>query len=597
MTPGIDLALQVALLMTLGVLCQWMAWRMRLPAILPLLLVGLLLGPTLHLLDPDEFLGDLLFPIISLGVAIILFEGSLTLRFSDIRNVKGIIRNLTSVGVLVTWAVMSAAAHYIAGLDLQLSLLFGALVSVTGPTVVVPMLRSIEPTARIANILRWEGILVDPIGAVLAVLVFEMIMTGHQGESWLEFIKVITLGTVWGVAGGVTLGQLLKRHIFPDYLQNYAGLAMLLLVFTTSNALGQESGLVAVTVMGLVMANMKDVDVEELLSFKEHLTVVLISMLFILLAARLDFDQFTGIGIPAVAILAVGLFIARPLSVLISSIGTSVSLREGTLLAWIAPRGIVAAAISSLFALRLEGRVENADLIVPLVFVMIIGTVVIQSLTAGGLARRLGLSSRGEQGVLITSSNKVALVLGEALIANGINVKVVDDRREGLQEARMLGMKTFYGSPLSEHADRFLDLIGFTHLFALSRNPEANAMVCARYRHDFGPATVYTIQPSGADESDSRQAFVRGLRASALFGKDASWAKLASLIGQGATVHSTTLSDEYDFEAFIASQDKQAVNLFALEGDGSLQVFSSHHELEPVPGWIIVSLVNQTSSG
>lgn len=188
------------------------------------------------------------------------------------------------------------------------------------------------------------------------------------------------------------------------------------------------------------------------------------------------------------------------------------------------------------------------------------------------------------------------LLLGEALMANGINVKVVDDRREGLQEARMLGMKTFYGSPLSEHADRFLDLIGFTHLFALSRNPEANAMVCARYRHDFGPVNVYAIQPSGADESDTRQAFVRGLRASVLFGKDASWAKLASLIGQGATVHSTTLSDEYDFEAFVASQDKQAVNLFALDGDGNLQVFSSHHELEPVPGWIIVSLVNQTSS-
>ena len=189
MTPVIDLALQIALLLTLGVLCQWLAWRMRLPAILPLLLVGLLLGPVLHLLDPDKFLGDLLFPIVSLGVAIILFEGSLTLRLSDIRNVKGIVRNLTSVGVLVTWAVMSAAAHYIVGLELRLSLLFGALVSVTGPTVVVPMLRSIQPTARIANILRWEGILVDPIGAVLAVLGDEVTVFGKRPVSEADDLK------------------------------------------------------------------------------------------------------------------------------------------------------------------------------------------------------------------------------------------------------------------------------------------------------------------------------------------------------------------------------------------------------------------------
>ena len=312
MPPSIDLALQIALLLTLGVVCQWVAWRMRLPAILPLLLSGLLLGPWLGVLDPDALLGDLLFPVISLGVAIILFEGSLT----------GIIRNLTSVGVAVTWGVMSAAAHFLVGLDWQLSLLFGALVSVTGPTVIMPMLRSIQPTARVANILRWEGILVDPIGAVLAVLIFELLVTGQRSESLLEFGKVVVLGSVWGVAGGAVLGQVLKRHLMPDYLENYAGLAFVLLVFSASNALGQESGLVAVTMMGLVMANMKDLDIEELLSFKEHLTVVMISMLFIVLAARLDMDQVGGIVVPALLVLAVALFVARPLSVLLSSIGT-----------------------------------------------------------------------------------------------------------------------------------------------------------------------------------------------------------------------------------------------------------------------------------
>ena len=596
MAPGVDIALQIALLLALGVVCQWVAWRMRLPAILPLLLTGLLLGPALGLLDPDAFLGDLLFPVVSLGVAIILFEGSLTLRFSDIRSVTGVIRNLTSIGVLVTWGVMGAAAHFIVGLDWKLSLLFGALVSVTGPTVIMPMLRSIRPTARIANILRWEGILVDPIGAVLAVLLFEMLLTGQESESWLEFFKVIVLGTVWGVAGGVGMGQVLKRHLIPDYLENYAGLAFVLLVFTASNALGKESGLIAVTVMGLVMANMKDLDIEELLSFKEHLTVVLISMLFILLAARVNVDQVASIAVPSLLVLAVALFVARPLSVALSSIGSSLEFREAVLLSWVAPLGIVADAISALFAIRLEEQVEGAALIVPLTFVIIIGTVVVQSLTAGALARRLGLSSHGEQGVLITSSNKVALMLGEALVANGIKVMVSDTRRQGLHEARMKKMSTFFGNPLSEHADRYMDLTGYNWLWALSLNAEANAMVCARFRPEFGPKRVFSVQTAGPDESDHRQGLATGLRTRTLFGRDVSWTRLASLMGKGAVTRSTPLTEEYDFEAYNADQGRQSVNLFALDEKGRLQVFCPDCEFEPGPGWTIVSLALENGS-
>lgn len=563
---------------------------MRLPAILPLLLTGLLLGPALGLLDPDEFLGDLLFPMVSLGVAIILFEGSLTLRFSDVRSVARVIRNLTSIGVAVTWGVMAVAAHFIVGLEWQLSLLFGALVTVTGPTVVMPMLRSIRPTERIANILRWEGILVDPIGAVLAVLIFEMLLTGQQSESWMEFVKVIVLGSVWGLAGGVVLGQVLKRHVIPDYLENYAGLAFVLLVFTASNALGRESGLIAVTVMGLVMANMKGLDVERLLSFKEHLTVVLISMLFILLAARVDLEQVASIGVASLLVLAVALFVARPLAVALSSLGSSLSWREGVLLSWVAPRGIVAAAISALFALRLEGQVEGAALLVPLTFVIIIGTVVVQSLTAGALASRLGLSSRGEQGVLITASNQVALLLGEALLANDIKVLVADTRRDRLREARMKGLSAFYGNPLSEHADRHMDLTGYNWLWALSLNAEANAMVCDRLRPEFGPKRVFSVQLAGPDESDRREGLATGLRTNTLFGSGVTWPKLASLAGKGAVTRSTPLTEEYGFEALCADQGDDAVNLFALDERGRLRVFTPKDDLELEPGWTVVSL-------
>lgn len=596
MEHGADLALQMSLLLALGALCQWVAWRMRIAAILPLLLAGLLLGPGMGVLDPDAFLGDLLFPIVSLGVAIILFEGSLTLRFSDIQNVTGIIRNLTSVGVIVTWAVMGAAAHFLVGLDWQLSLLFGALVSVTGPTVIMPMLRSIKPTSRIANVLRWEGILVDPIGAVLAVLLFELIVTGHQSESWLEFGNVIVMGSVWGITGGVVLGQLLKRHLIPDYLENYSALAFVLMVFSASNALGQESGLIAVTVMGIVLANTKDLDVEELLSFKEHLTVVLISMLFIILAARLQVDQLAMLGMPSLIILAVALFIARPLSVLASSLGTSISFKEGVLLSWIAPRGIVAAAVSALFALRLEGKVENAELIVPLTFVVIIGTVLVQGLTAPWLARRLGLSSSGEQGALISSSNKVALAIGEALHKNGIKVMIADINRAGLQEARMKGLNTYFGNPLSEHADRFMDLAGYTELLAVSRNPEANAMVCARFRHDFGSKHVYSIQPTAVEEDNHRKELAQGLRTNILFSRDATWTKLASLLGQGAKIRSTTLSEEFDFEAYNLAQNRSTVLLFAINDKGRLKVFSTREELAPEAGWKIIAIAPEDES-
>jgi NhaP-type Na+/H+ or K+/H+ antiporter len=590
MPPVIDIALQIALLLSLGVACQWLAWRIRVPAILPLLLTGILLGPGLNLLNPDALLGDLLFPVISLGVAIVLFEGSLTLRVSDLRTVTRAVRNLTSIGVAVTCGVMSVAAHFVMGFDWDLSLLFGALVSVTGPTVIVPMLRSIRPTARVANILRWEGILVDPIGAVLAVLLFEFLVTGQESESLLQFGKVIVLGSIWGLAGGFILGTVLKRHLLPDYLKNYAGLAFVLLVFTTSNALGHESGLIAVTVMGLVMANTKDLDIDELLSFKEHLTVVLISMLFIILAARVNVDQIASIAVPGLVVLAIALFVARPLSVALSSIGSSLSLREGVLLSWIAPRGIVAAAISALFAIQLEGKVENAELIVPLTFVVIIGTVVVHSLTAGALARWLGLSSRGEQGVVITAANRVGLLLGEALRVNGINVLVVDTYRNGLQQARMKDMDTFFGNPLSQLADERMDLGPYNWLWAVSPNAEANAIVCARYRPEFDSRHVFSVRTAGPEESDERRGLATGLRTNSLFEHDATWSKLAGLAGQGARPKSTPLTEEYGFEAYEADQGEQSLKLFALDEKGGLRVFSTEQDWKPEAGWTVVSL-------
>lgn len=593
MKDSAEIAFYAAALVGVGALCNWLAWRVNLPAILFLLLVGLVLGPGLGVLDPDAAFGDLLFPLVSLGVAIILFEGALTLRFSDIRNVARIIRNLTTIGVLVTWVVMGTAAHYIAGLSWPLAMLFGALVTVTGPTVIMPMLRSIRPSERVASILHWEGILIDPIGAALVVLVFEFIHSGGgEAASLLEFGKVMGIGIGIGLAAGFALAQILRRQWLPDFLENYFALAVVLVVFTGANLLGKESGLVAVTVVGIVLANTKRLDVRELIAFKEDLTLLLLTVLFILLAARLRLDDLMIVLWPSLALLAVALFIARPLSVWISGLGTSVSVREKLLLSWVAPRGIVAAAVSSLFALRLsaEGN-EQAELLVPLTFVIIIGTVVIHSLTAGPLATALGLSSRDQEGVMIAGSNKVALALGEALHKVGVRVKIVDTDREGLHEARMKSLDTFYGNPLSEYTDRYLDLTAYNHLIAMYRRLESNVVIGSQYRHQFDSSHIYSVRTGSLDEATEEEDVVPELRFNPLFQEGVTWSKLASQLSKGAEIRSTRLTDEYTLDDYRANMGPETLPLFALDEQDKLHLVAADETLEPGPGWTLASLV------
>ena len=260
----------------LSIACQYLAYKIRLPAILPLLIVGIVVGPVFGVLNADDLFGDLLFPVVSLSVAIILFEGSLTLKFSDIAGHGNMVRNLCSIGVVVTWGVAATAAHYSLDLSWQLSFLFGAIVTVTGPTVIVPMLRTVRPQTNLANILRWEGIVIDPIGALLAVLVFEFIVASQETaitHTLIAFGKTVGIGSVLGLAAGYLLGLSIRKKWIPHYLLNTAVLTIILGVFAASNYVAHESGLLAVTIAGMVLANMKDVDVEDILEFKETLSV------------------------------------------------------------------------------------------------------------------------------------------------------------------------------------------------------------------------------------------------------------------------------------------------------------------------------------
>jgi NhaP-type Na+/H+ or K+/H+ antiporter len=589
----IELGLLLTLVLGIGFVCQWVAWRVRLPAILFLLVAGILAGPVTGLLQPDKVMGDLLFPMVSLAVAVILFEGSLTLRFHELKGIGHAVRGLVTYGAVLALGMLACAAHFIGGLGWALSFLFGALTCVTGPTVIAPMLRTVRPNARIANVLRWEGIVIDPVGALFAVLVYEAIASHREGHSLQVFLGTVACGVAVGAVAAFIHGNLLRRHLIPEYLQNFGTLAAVLLAFSGANAVAHESGLLAVTIMGIALGNMRDVHIDDIMDFKEHLTTLLVSTLFILLAARLQWPLPQGTLVAGLLIFAVAQLVIRPLSVWVSSLGSGLTWRERALVAWVAPRGIVAASVSALFAIRLQGTgMTGADTLVPLVFLMIIGTVVFQGATARPLARWLRVAEPEPRGVLVYGANAVALDVARALHAvEGLRVIVADDDWEGIRIARMEGLATFFGNPASQAADRNLDLAGVGHLLAMSTHRELNSLVSVHYREEFGREKVFRLRNLSPEESHGRVSLAGSLLAPALFTEDMTHSRFHELLKAGWRIKATRLSEAFDWPRFVEQYGADAVLLFGVEARGDLRIATGQRALEPKPGWTVVALV------
>lgn len=575
--------------------CQWLAWRVKLPAIIFLLLSGILVGPVLGLLNPDQFLGDLFSPFVSLSVAVILFEGSLTLRYKEILGKQMVVRNMVTVGLLVTCLITAVVTHYSLCLSWQISFLFGAVSAVTGPTVIVPMLRTVRPTAAVSNILRWEGIVVDPIGASLAVLIYEFIISGSGshafGHTLLSLCQLIFFGIFLGSAAGHLFGLLLRNHLIPKFLHGIISLALVFFTFTVSYMLHSGSGLVAVTVMGVWLANMRDVNVDEILDFKESLSVVLISLLFILLAARIDFTNFTNLGWKAIFVLFAIQFLARPLNVLVSSFGSELSWPERHLLAWIAPRGIVAAAVSALFAIRLENAgFAGANMLVPLTFLVIVCTVLLQSATARPIASWLGVAEQDSKGLLIIGANPVARTLAKPLMDQGFRVLMADSSWTNITAAKVEGFDTYYGNPISEHANRNLDLVGIGWMLALSANENMNVSSMLHYRLEIGSNAVFAIQSKTSDNSTDNRTLAAIQRGRILFGRDITYDKLASMISRGAEIRTTRLTDTFNYQNFVKTHYSEAILLFAMDGSKHLHMVVDENPIVPKSGWLLISL-------
>ena len=579
----------------LSIACQYFAYRIRLPAILPLLIVGIIVGPVLGLMNADSLFGDLLFPVVSLSVAIILFEGSLTLKFSDIAGHGNMVRNLCSIGVVVTWIVATLAAHYAIDLTWQLSFLFGAIVTVTGPTVIVPMLRTVRPKTKLANILRWEGIIIDPIGALLAVLVFEFIVAAQDQailHTFITFGKTIGIGTFIGLLFGYFIGLSLRKRWIPHYLQNTAVLTLILGAFAASNYVAHESGLLAVTIIGMVLANMKNVDVEDILEFKETLSVLLISGLFILLATRLNLDSVIEIGAGVIWVLLVIMFVARPLSVLVSSIGTGLNIRELALLSWIAPRGIVAAAVSALFSLKLEEiGYEGAGIIVPMVFLVIIATVVVQSLTAKPVAKLLDMRAPPPTGYLIFGGSKFSRMLAKEMMNQKLAVTIADTNWDAIREARMSDIPVYFGNPMSDHAARTMEMSTIGSVLIMSPYKQLNPMIAYHFEYTMGKDNVWGLTSNEQSARPSHQVGEHYAKKLTLFDEGVTYGYLASAVNRGATVKTTRLTEEFDYQDYLDTYGARATPLIVIDDENRSHTVVNGEEIEFGEDWKIISLI------
>lgn len=590
---SLDFELTLVLMLGIGLLAQWLAWRVKLPAILFLLLAGILLGPVAGIMQPDTRLGPLLFPMVSLTVSLVLFEGSLSLRLNELRGIRRAVRGLVTYGAVLGIFLLGVAAHFLAGLSWEIALLFGALTCVTGPTVITPMLRTVRPNARIANTLRWEGIVLDPLGALFGVLVYEAIVSHQEGRTIGVFLGVIVCGVVMGFITAWVLASLLRRQIIPEYLQSYTALVMVLMAFSFSNATAPESGLLAVTVMGIALGNMRSVHLDDILAFKENVTTLLVSVLFIVLAARLHWPLPDGVLWSGIAIFIVAQLVVRPLTVAIATMTSALTWRERALIAWVAPRGIVAAAVSALFALKLDALgVPGASRLVPLVFILIIGTVVLQGVTARPLAKWLKVAEPDPTGVLIYGSDFAARQVAHALVNLGVRVVVADEHWQDTRLARMSGLHTFYGHPATAYAERHLDLTGIGRLLAMSANRERNALACVYFRREFGRERVYRLLNEATHEALDRTQFGGHSLAPALFDASMTHGQFEKRFAEGWRIKSTRLSAIFDWSSFIERYGSQILLLFGVDEKNRLRVASARRELRPRPGWRVIALVS-----
>ena len=596
-----NILIGLAVIIVLGIGAQWVAWRAGLPAILLLLIAGFAAGPATGIINPNELFGDLLLPIVSFSVAVILFEGGLSLKFSELRDIRNTVLSLVTIGVLISWAVIAAASYYFFSLDYRIAVLLGAILVVTGPTVIIPLLRDIKPAGKVGSVIKWEGIVIDPIGALLAVLVFEAIIAGGVEKATQQLIynvlKSILTGGVIGFAAAQALIFTLRKRLVPDFLQNGVSLMTVIGAFAFCNYVQSESGLITVTVMGVLMANQRKVDVKHIVEFKETLRVLFIASLFIVLAARFSTEEVKHVAsVASVLFLCVLFFAARPLSVFVSTIGSGLSTKEKVFLSWMAPRGIVAAAVSSVFALKLARTgFGQAEQLVDITFLVITASVTVYGITAYPLAKWLGIARPNPQGVLILGAHSWARAIAKFLHENGYRVALVDSNWSNIATARQEGLRSYYENILQEDVSENIDFDGIGKFLALTPNDEVNSLAAVHSVELFGRSNVYQLPRQSRTRAMSEESIPKHLSGRLLFVPDATYTNLSKRFAAGAVIKKTPLTAEFGYETFKKMYGDNAVPLFLIKESGELLVFAHDNPPLPQPGQQIVALVDNSA--
>ncbi len=580
--------IELAGIVILGIVAQWVAWRMKLPAILPLILIGLLVGPiaTLYTEDGSKliepvwngqnglFPGEMLYHFVSLAISIILFEGGLTLKRSEIKNIGPTISKLITLGSVVTFFGAGIAAHFIFGLTWQISFLFSALIIVTGPTVITPILRNIPLKKDVSAVLKWEGILIDPIGALVAVLVFEFISVGEGQEytktALIEFGKILLFGFTFGFTFAHALAFAIKKELIPHYLLNVVSLSIVLLVYIESDVLANESGLLAVVVMGLVMGNMDLPNIKELLYFKESLSVLLISILFILLAANINLEDMQLVyNWNTLLLLAIIVFLIRPLAVFLSAQGSGLKINEKIFIGWVGPRGIVAAGIASLFGSKLMARGEpGSEYITPLVFTVVLGTVLLNATTARPFSKLLGVFLTKSEGILIVGASKASRLIGRYLQRNNRHVVLIDSNQNNIDRAKKLGLEALTANIFSDTLTDNIELNDVGYLIAMTANPDINKYAIEKFRDQFGENGSFRIV--GGDELNDPE----NEQKQELFSERDDFVKLEDAVRSSPVIHEMDLQDRKQFDQAYtrAIADREIVPLFVKAPAGELHI-------------------------
>lgn len=450
-----QMALTVSLALLFGIIIHSLSQHLRIPSIVLLLAAGALLGPDVLGWIKPESVNFILPAMIGYAVAVILFEGGMNLELKRLRRESTVLRRLVTVGAFITAAGGTFAARAIMNWDWNIAVLFGSLVIVTGPTVITPLLRRIKLNQNLHTLLEAEGVLIDPIGAIIAIGVLEVVLHPSQ-HSFLfsiysAFVR-IGIGTLLGIAGGfVIVGFLRPRNIIPEGLENVFTLAAVLALFQLSDVIMPESGIAAVTIAGLVVGNFGRRVLRDLREFKEQLTVLLIAMLFILLAADVRFEKISLLGWPGVITVIFLMIIVRPVGIFICTFGLKMKIRDLVFLSWLAPRGIVAAAIASFFAVALnKASIPGGDSLRALVFLVIAITVSVQGLTAGVIARLLRIRRETNSGYAILGANEVARALALELKNYEERVLLMDSNAAACNMAENDGLKVIFGNAMDE---------------------------------------------------------------------------------------------------------------------------------------------------